>query len=186
MGLVLLDALQTRELVEANLDYYGPRTDHGSSLSLAMHSVAASIAHANRTRPMTTSGGAAAIDLEDSMSARIHGIHAAAQGGLLQAALFGFGGLHLDRGRSRDRRPTPGSWGFPRLHLRHRGTLHEGGPWRKAGPQAEPPGAIDNRGGYYETQDLRGPGTPDRLSSLPVATVTARIRQPPLGRGHGR
>ncbi len=49
MGLVLLDALQTRELVEANLDYYGPRTDHGSSLSLAMHSVAASIADATRT-----------------------------------------------------------------------------------------------------------------------------------------
>ena len=147
MGLVLLDALQTRELVEANLDYYGPRTDHGSSLSLAMHSVAASIA----MRPDQAYDyfrRAAAIDLEDSMSNSHHGIHAATQGGLLQAALVGFGGLHLTEDGPQTIARLPDHWDSLGFSFVHRGTRHErevrGG---KPAREAEAPRADHNGGG---------------------------------------
>ena len=147
MGLVLLDALQTRELVEANLDYYGPRTDHGSSLSLAMHSVAASIA----MRPDQAYDyfrRAAAIDLEDSMSNSHHGIHAATQGGLLQAALVGFGGLHLSEDGPQTIARLPDHWDSLGFSFVHRGTRHErevrGG---KPAREAEAPRADHNGGG---------------------------------------
>ena len=147
MGLVLLDALQTRELVEANLDYYGPRTDHGSSLSLAMHSVAASIA----MRPDQAYDyfrRAAAIDLEDSMSNSHHGIHAATQGGLLQAALVGFGGLHLTEDGPQTIARLPDHWDSLGFSFVHRGNRHErevrGG---KPAREAEAPRADHNGGG---------------------------------------
>ena len=147
MGLVLLDALQTLELVEANLDYYGPRTDHGSSLSLAMHSVAASIA----MRPEQAYDyfrRAAAIDLEDSMSNSHHGIHAATQGGLLQAALIGFGGLHLSEDGPQTIARLPDHWDSLGFSFVHRGTRHErevrGG---KPAREAEAPRADHNGGG---------------------------------------
>ena len=147
MGLVLLDALQTRELVEANLDYYGPRTDHGSSLSLAMHSVAASIA----MRPGQAYDyfrQAAAIDLEDSMSNSHHGIHAATQGGLLQAALIGFGGLHLSDDGPQTIARLPDHWDSLGFSFVHRGTRHErevrGG---KPAREAQTPRADHNGGG---------------------------------------
>ena len=147
MGLVLLDALQTRDLVEANLDYYGPRTDHGSSLSLAMHSVAASIA----MRPDQAYDyfrRAAAIDLEDSMSNSHHGIHAATQGGLLQAALVGFGGLHLTEDGPQTIARLPDHWDSLGFSFVHRGTRHErevrGG---KPAREAEAPRADHNGGG---------------------------------------
>ena len=147
MGLVLLDALQTRELVEANLDYYGPRTDHGSSLSLAMHSVAASIA----MRPDQAYDyfrRAAAIDLEDSMSNSHHGIHAATQGGLLQAALIGFGGLHLSEDGPQTIARLPDHWDSLGFSFVHRGTRHErevrGG---KPAREAEASRADHNGGG---------------------------------------
>jgi len=147
MGLVLLDALQTRELVEANLDHYGPRTDHGSSLSLAMHSVAASIA----MRPDQAYDyfrRAAAIDLEDSMSNSHHGIHAATQGGLLQAALIGFGGLHLTDDGPQTIARLPDHWDSLGFSFVHRGTRHErevrGG---KPAREAETPRADHNGGG---------------------------------------
>ena len=95
MALVLLDELHDRNTVAANLDYYVPRTDHGSSLSLAVHSLAAS--RVGRTgQAYEFFRRAAAIDLADAMSNGHHGVHAATQGGLLQAALTGFAGLHLD------------------------------------------------------------------------------------------
>ncbi len=147
MGLVLLDALQTRELVEANLDYYDPRTDHGSSLSLAMHSLAASVA----MRPDQAYDyfrRAAAIDLEDSMSNSQHGIHAATQGGLLQAALVGFGGLHLTEDGPQIIARLPDHWDSLGFSFVHRGTRHErevrGG---KPAREAEAPRADHNGGG---------------------------------------
>ena len=147
MGLVLLNALQTRELVEANLDYYGPKTDHGSSLSLAMHSVAASIA----LRPDQAYDyfrRAAAIDLEDSMLNSHDGIHAATQGGLLQAALIGFAGLHLTEDGPQIIARLPDHWDSLGFSFVHRGTRHErevrGG---KPAREAQAPRADHDGGG---------------------------------------
>jgi kojibiose phosphorylase len=124
MGLVLLDDLHDPELIGANLDFYGPRTDHGSSLSLAMHSIAASLAG----RPEDAYEyfrRAAAIDLEDSMSNSSHGVHAATQGGLLQAALVGFAGLHLGPDGPETRPRLPEHWEALGFSFVHGGTRHE-------------------------------------------------------------
>ena len=147
MGLVLLDALQRRELIEANLDYYGPRTDHGSSLSLAMHSLAASMAD-RPDQAYDYFRRAAAIDLEDSMLNSHHGIHAATQGGLLQAALMGFGGLHLGEDGPQTTTRLPDHWDSLGFSFVHRGTRRErevrGG---KPARGAETPRADHNGGG---------------------------------------
>ena len=147
MGLVLLDALQQQELIEANLDYYGPRTDHGSSLSLAMHSLAASMA-ARPDQAYDYFRRAAAIDLEDSMLNASHGIHAATQGGLLQAALVGFGGLQLTKVGPQTIARVPDHWDSLGFSFVYRGTRHErevrGG---KPARGAEAPQADHNGGG---------------------------------------
>lgn len=79
-----------------NWDFYLPRTDHGSSLSPAAHARVASRLGLDQAA-WDLFVRARAIDLEDSMGNGRDGIHAATQGGLLQAALFGFAGLGLGK-----------------------------------------------------------------------------------------
>lgn len=124
MGLVLLDEFHDPELIGANLDYYGPRTDHGSSLSLAMHSIAASLA-GRPGQAYEYFRRAAAIDLEDSMLNSSHGVHAATQGGLLQAALVGFAGLHLGPDGPGTKPRLPEHWEALGFSFVHGGTRHE-------------------------------------------------------------
>jgi kojibiose phosphorylase len=124
MGLVLLDDYHDPELIGANLDYYGPRTDHGSSLSLAMHSIAASLA-GRPGQAYEYFRQAAAIDLEDSMLNSSHGVHAATQGGLLQAALVGFAGLQLGPDGPETRPRLPEHWEALGFSFVHGGTRHE-------------------------------------------------------------
>lgn len=125
MGLVMLDSHRTTPTtLEANLDYYGPITDHGSSLSLAMHSVAESLA-GRPTRAYDYFTRAVAIDHEDAMERGGDGIHAAAQGGILQAAVFGFAGLTLENGSPRTEPRLPDHWKSLGLSFVHRGSRHE-------------------------------------------------------------
>jgi kojibiose phosphorylase len=147
MGLVLLDEYQTPDLVRAQLDYYAPRTDHGSSLSLAVHSMAASIGM-RPDQAYSFFRAAAEIDLDDSMGNGHHGIHAATQGGLLQAALLGFGGLHLTEDGPQVAPRLPDHWESLGFSFVYRGTRHErevraGKPAR----EAIAPRADHNRGG---------------------------------------
>lgn len=77
-----------------NWDTYYPRTDHGSSLSPAIHArVAARMGMVELAYELFTH--AAEIDLNDNKGNVHDGIHGAACGGLIQALLFGFCGLHL-------------------------------------------------------------------------------------------
>lgn len=124
MGTALLRDYQEAAGIASQLDYYGPRTDHGSSLSLAVHALAASMAG----QPGVAYDhfrAAAAIDHEDSMGNGHHGIHAATQGGLLQAAMVGFAGLHLtvDGPEISPRLPEP--WESLGLTFVYRGTRYE-------------------------------------------------------------
>jgi kojibiose phosphorylase len=76
----------------ANFRYYEARTAHGSSLSPPIHAVLAArlgqSALAEKYFQQT-----AEIDLSNNMSNAAGGVHAAALGGLWQAAVFGFGGM---------------------------------------------------------------------------------------------
>jgi len=82
------------DVMRNNWDTYFPRCDHGSSLSPAMHAwVAARLGIMEEAYPLFEH--AAAIDLEDNKGNVPDGIHGAACGGLWQAVVFGFCGLHL-------------------------------------------------------------------------------------------
>jgi trehalose/maltose hydrolase-like predicted phosphorylase len=75
-----------------NLDFYEPRTAHGSSLSPAVH--ASLLARAGRYRPaLYALQIAARLDLDDLTGSSAGGLHLATMGGLWQALAFGFGGI---------------------------------------------------------------------------------------------
>jgi kojibiose phosphorylase len=124
MAMVMLEELRTPGALEANFDFYAPITDHGSSLSLAMHSLAASmIGRPGRAYDYFRS--AVAIDHDDAMGRDGQGIHAATQGGILQAALFGFGGLALGDGTPTTIGRLPDHWDSLGFSFVHRGTMYE-------------------------------------------------------------
>ena len=109
------------EVRKANFEYYEPRCGHGSSLSPAIHALAAArlgdTALAERYFRQ-----AAEIDLADNMGNAAGGVHAGALGGLWQAAVLGFAGLHFC-GESPDehRANLPLSWRSLSMRLQWRG-----------------------------------------------------------------
>ncbi len=96
MLLYLLRSRTNRQTLQANWDYYTPRTDHtyGSSLGPAIHAILAceldksAQAYQHFMR-------AALVDLEDVRGNAGEGIHCASTGGVWQAVVFGFGGVSL-------------------------------------------------------------------------------------------
>lgn len=96
MLMYLLPELFDQETIQANYDYYTPRTDltFGSSLGPSIQAIMATRlgsledAYENFMR-------AARADLEDVRGNAGNGIHGASAGGLWQAAVFGFGGLRI-------------------------------------------------------------------------------------------
>jgi trehalose/maltose hydrolase-like predicted phosphorylase len=104
-----------------NLDFYEPRTAHGSSLSPAIH--AALLARAGRFRDAVAAVQIAArIDLDDLTGSTASGVHLATMGGLWQALVFGFAGVR-PHGRALRLEPRlPHEWGALDLRLRFRGS----------------------------------------------------------------
>ena len=103
-----------------NLDYYEPRTAHGSSLSPGVH--AALFARAGRVEDaLVALRIASRIDLEDLTQTGAGGVHLGAMGGVWQALAFGFGGV-----RPRDDALVvdpvlPDGWRELELRVRFRG-----------------------------------------------------------------
>ena len=65
------------------------------------------------------------IDLADNMANAAGGVHAAALGGLWQAAVFGFAGLHLTE-RGPEYHPNlPPHWAGLSMRFKWRGQTHE-------------------------------------------------------------
>ncbi|MEV8438739.1 glycosyl hydrolase family 65 protein [Actinosynnema sp. NPDC051121] len=80
-----------------NLDFYGPRTAHGSSLSPAIS--AALLARAGRAEEaLAMLRIALRLDLDDLTGTTADGLHLAAMGGAWQALLFGFAGVRVADG----------------------------------------------------------------------------------------
>ena len=109
------------EVREANFLYYLPKTAHESSLSPSIHAlVAARLGLGDIADRYFRQS--AEIDLADNMGNAAGGVHAAALGGLWQAAVFGFAGVEL-----RNEGPVvlphlPRSWKAMRFSLQWRGT----------------------------------------------------------------
>jgi trehalose/maltose hydrolase-like predicted phosphorylase len=92
-----------------NLDYYLPRTAHGSSLSPAIH--ASLLARAGRAdEALAWFRLAARLDLDDLTGTTARGIHLATMGGLWQALAFGFLGLRLTPDGVEVDPRIPGEW----------------------------------------------------------------------------
>ena len=101
--------------LRANLDFYGPRTAHGSSLSPAIH--AGLLARAGSpNEALHWLRLAARLDLDDLTGVTATGLHLATFGGLWQAITLGFAGLRADRGVLRIDPHLPDAW--PELTLR--------------------------------------------------------------------
>ncbi len=93
MALYLLWDEFPPEVREANFRYYEPRTGHGSSLSPSIHALmAARLGDLPLAEKYLRQ--AAEIDLGNNMGNAAGGVHAAAIGGLWQAVIFGFAGVH--------------------------------------------------------------------------------------------
>jgi kojibiose phosphorylase len=109
---------------KGNWDYYVERCDQGSSLSMAVHArVAADLGLGQIAYDMFRA--ALAIDLEDIMGNARDGLHAATQGGILQATIFGFAGLRLDGDEPALRPNLPDNWNRIGFSFFYRGKRFE-------------------------------------------------------------
>jgi beta-phosphoglucomutase family hydrolase len=115
------------EVVAANYRYYEPLTDHGSSLSPAVHAaIAARIGRSDDAlRYLKRSLW---LDLSDAMQNSMLGVHPATMGGTWQALVFGFLGVRFtDAGPQPDpcaAARLPRGWGRVELALAWRGETH--------------------------------------------------------------
>jgi trehalose/maltose hydrolase-like predicted phosphorylase len=117
---LLGDELASREVMLNNWNTYYPRTDHGSSLSPAVHAwVAARLGLIDDALYLFQH--AAAIDLEDNKGNVRDGIHGAASGGLWQAIVFGFCGLHLTDNGPKVDPLLPAHWKKVSFNVYYRG-----------------------------------------------------------------
>ena len=121
MMALLGDEVGERDVLLNNWNTYYPRTDHGSSLSPAIHAwVAARLGLDDVAYELFEH--AAMIDLQDNKGNVRDGIHGAASGGLWQALVFGFCGLGLDSdgGMTTDPR-LPAHWKRVSFSVYYRG-----------------------------------------------------------------
>jgi trehalose/maltose hydrolase-like predicted phosphorylase len=99
-----------------NLDYYSPRTAHGSSLSPAI--TALLLARAGRTdEALAMFRTALALDLEDLTGTTAAGLHMANLGGIWQAILAGFVGVQVRAGALSVDPHLPQAWGSLQLRF---------------------------------------------------------------------
>jgi trehalose/maltose hydrolase-like predicted phosphorylase len=135
-----------------NLDFYEPRTAHGSSLSPAIH--ASLLARAGRFREaLRALRTAARIDLDDLTTSTASGLHLATMGGLWQALVFGFAGVRPRGDRLMVDPRLPPEWGAIELRLRFRGSpfrlrIDRGGVELEAGPEL----TLQRRDDSWEVQ----------------------------------
>ncbi|MCO8128470.1 glycoside hydrolase family 65 protein [Acidimicrobiia bacterium EGI L10123] len=104
-----------------NLDFYEPRTAHGSSLSPAMHAALAARA-GDHEGALSALRMATRIDLDDLTGTTAGGLHLATMGGVWQALAFGFAGLRPRHGRLVVDPQLPPAWDGLRLRVRFHGS----------------------------------------------------------------
>ncbi|WP_423188438.1 glycoside hydrolase family 65 protein [Alkalibacterium sp. f15] len=99
----------SKELKQANFDYYEPRTTHDSSLSLSTHAIIASDIK-NKTLAYDLYSKAIQIDLGPNMLSSDPGVHAASIGGIWQIILFGFAGVRVKNTKLTINPSLPEEW----------------------------------------------------------------------------
>jgi len=145
--------------LQPNLDFYGPRTAHGSSLSPAVTaSLLARAGRADDALDMLTE--ALTLDLGDTTGMTAAGLHLANLGGCWQAILGGFAGVSVRAGVVTIDPHLPTSWGSLETRFRCLGrkvrlsitpedvTVSADGPLRAclAGDEARPVSGVTSLG----------------------------------------
>jgi trehalose/maltose hydrolase-like predicted phosphorylase len=103
--------------LEPNLDFYGPRTAHGSSLSPAV--TATLLARAGRADDaLAMLGLALTLDIEDTTGMTAAGLHIANLAGVWQAMLSGFAGIAVHAGVLTIDPRLPTAWGSLEIRFR--------------------------------------------------------------------
>ena len=114
-----------QDILHENWNYYTPRTDitQGSSLGSSIQSILA----ANLDKSVDAYEHfmrAATIDLNNTFGNTEDGIHAASAGGVWQAVVFGFGGIHPTENGPISTPHLPPNWTRLQFKLNWRGTWH--------------------------------------------------------------
>ncbi len=112
--------------VQANWDYYTPRTDltHGSSLAPGIQAIlACRMGDVEAAYPFFMQ--AALVDLKDLRLNAEHGVHGAAAGSVWQAAVFGFGGVRVTEQGLVSEPRLPAHWRRLKFKIVYRGEVRE-------------------------------------------------------------
>ncbi len=110
MLLYLLPNLYDEQVLRANYAYYTPRTDHTYGSSLGPSITAIMACRVGDPSAYEHFMRAARADLFDVRGNAGDGIHGASAGGLWQAVVFGFAGLHQEDGVWKTRPSLPPGW----------------------------------------------------------------------------
>lgn len=114
-----------REVLEANYDYYEPRTEHGSSLSACMYALCACrIGRPDAAYPLFLKSAEADIQGGGKQWAGlvyIGGTHPAAAGGAYMVLLWGFLGLAFEDGKPVAHPAFPAGWKHVRVPIQYSG-----------------------------------------------------------------
>jgi trehalose/maltose hydrolase-like predicted phosphorylase len=103
-----------------NLEYYEPRTAHGTSLSPGVH--AALFARAGLLGPaLDTLRLASRLDLDDVTRTTAGGLHLASMGSVWQAIVWGIAGIRPTRSALLLDPHLPAAWGGLEIPVRYRG-----------------------------------------------------------------
>lgn len=105
---------------DANFAWYEPRCSHGSSLSTAMHGLAAARLGLTE-KALDYFRRTSAIDLCDAKAAIAGGIHMAALGGVWMTAVLGFAGVSFQEDGIALHPQLPPGWSAMRFPLQWRG-----------------------------------------------------------------
>lgn len=115
-------------VIEANFNYYEPRTEHGSSLSASMYALCACrIGKAEYAYPLFMKS--ATIDLTGQSkhyagNIYIGGTHPAASGGAYMTAVYGFTGLHIEESIITVKPNLPESFQSMSYHIKHQDKIY--------------------------------------------------------------
>ncbi|MDQ2762877.1 MAG: glycoside hydrolase family 65 protein, partial [Pseudomonadota bacterium] len=118
--LVLLPEEFTKGAAATNFSYYEPRCSHGSSLSAALHGVAAARLGQSELA-MRFFRQASATDLADTHAAIDGGVHIAALGGMWMMAVLGFAGLTMNESGFGFDPQLPDGWASLAFNVQWRG-----------------------------------------------------------------
>ena len=107
-----------------NYDYYEPRTNHGSSLSPAVHSIVAQEI-GERRAAYDYFRLSSRLDLDDVKRNAWKGLHVACLGGTWMSAVAGFAGLRVAEDGLRLAPDLPDAWRSMRFRLAWQGSIVE-------------------------------------------------------------